>query len=89
MEQLLDWLTKIGQLVITYLPPQYVAGLDKSLPIWAIGLGAAVIMAFVLKIVTSLIFKIILWGALIVIFFIILQSFNVPVFDILTNLGNN
>lgn len=84
----MDWLTKLGQLVIAYLPPQYVAGLEKSLPIWAIGLGAAIIFAFVLKIVTSLIFKIILWIALLIVFFILLQSFNIPIFDILTNIGN-
>lgn len=88
MENVLDWLTKIGQIVITYLPQNYVDYLDKTMPIWAIGLGAAVIMAFMLKLITSLIFKIILWGALVVIFFIILQSFDVPIFDILTNMGN-
>ncbi len=88
MEAVLDWLTKIGQLIILYMPSHYVDGLSRSLPIWAIGLGAAVIMSFVLKIITSLIFKIILWCALIIIFFIILQSFNIPIFDTLTKFGN-
>lgn len=87
MEIVLEWLTKIGQLVINYLPPSYVESLSRTLPIWAIGLGAAVILAFVLKLITSLFFKIILWLALIIIFFILLQSFNVPIFDILINLG--
>ena len=88
MEQVLGWLTKIGELVIRYLPPQYVEGLDRTLPVWAIGLGAAIILAFVLKVVTNLIFKIILWGALIIIFFILLQSFIIPIFDIISNFGN-
>lgn len=87
MEALLYGLTKFGEIVIKYLPANYVEMLDKTLPIWAIGLGAAVIMAFMLKLITSIVFKIILWGALIIIFFIVLQSFNVPIFDILTNIG--
>ncbi|HAO81801.1 MAG: hypothetical protein UV57_C0023G0020 [Parcubacteria group bacterium GW2011_GWD2_43_10] len=87
MEQVLDWLTKIGQVVIKYLPANYVNMLDRTLPVWAIGLGAAVIMAFMLKLITSMIFKIILWGALIIIFLIILQSFDVPIFDMITNIG--
>lgn len=88
MDQLLNSLTIVGQLVIKYLPPQYLAGLDKTLPVWAIGLGAAIILAFVLKVVTSLVFKIILWGALIIIFFILLQSFNIPIFDIISKVKN-
>ena len=87
MEQVLDWLTKIGQVVIKYLPANYVNMLDRTLPVWAIRLGAAVIMAFMLKLITSMIFKIILWGALIIIFLIILQSFDVPIFDMITNIG--
>ena len=88
MEGILRVLTAIGDFVVTKLPPEYVQDLQRSLPAWTIGLGAAVILAFILKVVTSLIFKIILFGALIVLFFILLSSFNIPVLDFLANMGN-
>ncbi len=88
MDKILDYLTIIGQFVVKYLPEKYLVGLDKTLPFWAIGLGAAIIFAFVLKVVTNIIFKIILWIALIIIFFIILQSFDIPIFDLISKLKN-
>lgn len=86
-EQVFRWLTWFGEFVVSKMPPEYVSDLQRSLPAWTIGLGAAVILAFILKVVTSLIFKIILFGALIVLFFILLQSFNVPVLDWLAGSG--
>jgi hypothetical protein len=87
MEQVLYWLTIFGQFVVTKLPPEYVADLQRTLPAWTIGLGAAVILAFILKVVTSLVFKIILFGTLIVLFFILLSEFNIPVLDLLANIS--
>lgn len=88
METVITWLTAIGQFVISKLPPAYVDDLERTLPIWAIGLGAAILFTFVLKVVTSLVFKIIMGIALVVVFLILLQSFNIPIFDSFTNFGN-
>lgn len=87
MEMFIRWFTVIGEFVLAKLPPEYMQDLQRTLPAWTIGLGAAVILAFILKVVTSLVFKIILFGALIMVFFILLESFNIPVLETLAGLN--
>jgi len=74
--------------VLGYLPPDVVIKLQASLPLWTIGLIAVVLAAFVLKVVTHIVFKIILWVALIILVVILLQSFGVPILATLGAIGN-
>mgnify|MGYP001571471115 CR=1 len=88
MEQLFAFLSSFGTWVLKYLPPEAVTKLQATLPLWTIGLIAVVVAAFVLKVVTHLVFRIILWVALIVLGIILLQSLGVPVLATLGALGN-
>lgn len=83
MEQLFIVLTTLGKWILVFLPPDTVAKLQGSLPLWTIGLIAVVVAAFVLKVVTHIVFKVILWIALVVLAVILLQSLGVPVLDAL------
>lgn len=80
METAIKWLTFIGELVGKYV------GLPSSehLPAWTIGLIALVIVAYIFKWVTHVAFKIILWISLIILVIILLQSFNIPILQMVT-----
>lgn len=88
MEKLLSILTAFGNLVVTFLPASAVGWLQATLPIWAIGLIVAVVLAFVLKVVTNIVFKVILWASVIILILILLESFNVPVLRTLAGWGS-
>ena len=87
IQRILKWLTVIGVLVGSYFTlPQFSVPLGNGqtwqlnqLPTWGLGLGVVIVLLLVFKIVTHIITRLLMFAALIVLVFIMLSYFNVPV----------
>jgi hypothetical protein len=86
--RVLKWLTIIGVFVGSYitLPQLWINlgggqtwKLDQDLPQWALGLAVVVVLLLVLKVVTHVVTKLLMWAVLVALIIIILSYFNVPV----------
>lgn len=75
--QLLTW---IGGLVLSLITlPASWAPFTQALPVWAFGLAAIIVALLIFKIVTHVVFKFLMWAALVVAIIIFLASLGGPI----------
>ncbi len=86
--RILKWLTLIGALTASYitLPKLWIKTgegqvwrLDQDLPQWALGLAAVLVLLLVFKVITHIIFKVLMWVVILGLILFVLDSFNIPV----------
>ena len=79
-QQLVEWLSWLGGEVLSVIKlPASWAPFTAALPLWAFGLAAVIVALLIFKIVTHVVFKALLLGALLVAALIFLSSLGLPI----------
>ena len=88
LERIMQFLGWLGSLVLALVTvPASWQPFTKVLPLWAFGLTAVIVALIVFKIITHMVFKILMWGAIAVLIVIILSSLHDPVAKWLAGFG--
>lgn len=83
--QFLSWLGGLVRALVT-VPAQW-QPLANALPLWALGLAVIIVVLIVFKIITHIVFKVLMWGALALLVVIILSTFVEPLGQWLAGFG--
>lgn len=79
-ERLIQFLTWVGGLVFSLVQlPAAWAPLQHQLPLWAFGLAAIIVVLLIFKIITHVVFKVLMWAALVVAVLIFASSLGAPI----------
>lgn len=86
--RIIKWLSAIGALtastitipkVVIQLGEGRAWRLDQDLPLWALGLGVVIIALIIFKVITHVVLKVLMWGALVILIVIILSQVSEPI----------